>query len=259
MPMCWTGSMRMTRLRSISSDMEIRYYQELPSTSRTAAEAAREGAAHLFTVVAESPTEGRGRLQRSFFSPRGGLYFTTVLRTDLLPKEYGALTPFAAVAVHRAIRRVCGVETEIKWVNDLLWNGKKVCGILAESGVDLNGRAYVLLGIGINLSPVEFPAELSQIATCVPCEDKEKLLSEILRELSEAEAAVRQASWLADYRADCRMLGSRVTVMRQGTEAHATAVDILSDGALLVLWPGGAYEELRGGEISLRAAQFPKK
>lgn len=239
--------------------MEIRYYQELPSTSRTAAEAAREGAAHLFTVVAESQTEGRGRLQRSFFSPRGGLYFTTVLRTDLLPKEYGALTPFAAVAVHRAIRRVCGVETEIKWVNDLLWNGKKVCGILAESGVDLNGRAYVLLGIGINLSPVEFPAELSEIATCVPCEDKEKLLSEILRELSEAEAAVRRATWLADYRAACCMLGSRVTVMRQGTEAHATAVDILSDGALLVLWPGGAYEELRGGEISLRAAQFPKK
>lgn len=235
--------------------MEIRYYETLPSTSRTAAEAAREGAPHLYTVVAKEQTEGRGRMTRRFFSPCGGLYFTTVLRTALTPCEYGAITPFAALAVARAIREVCGVQVEIKWINDLLLDGKKVCGILAESGVDRMGAAYVLLGIGINTGDTAFPEELCDVATSLAVTDHDALLHAILQELSHTDHVVKNGAWLAEYRAASAVLGHKVFVFEKDEKRLATAMDILEDGALLVQYEDGTHGELRGGEISLRLTQ----
>ncbi len=235
--------------------MELHYFDVLPSTSLVAAAAAKEGAAHLYTVVAERQTAGRGRLQRSFHSPTGGLYFSTVLRTGLSPLEYGAVTPVAALAVHRAILRVCGVETQIKWVNDLLLDGKKVCGILAESGVDKAGKPYLLLGIGINAGNATFPDELREIATALPCADKDALLRAILKELGGIESAVLSGEWLLPYRSASVVIGRKVTVIKGEHRAPALAKDILPGGALLVEYPDGNREELCVGEISLRLTQ----
>lgn len=235
--------------------MEIRYFDCLPSTSRTAAEAARQGASHLYTVVAERQSAGRGRLSRSFFSPCGGLYFTTVLRTGLKPAQYGAVTPFAAVAVRRALSRCCGINASVKWVNDLLLDGKKLCGILAESGTDLQGRPYILLGIGINLGKTDFPPELAEIATSVPCADKDALLRAILTELADVERAVLAGDWLQEYREASAVIGRKVRIIEGERVREGTAKDILSDGALCVLLENGCTEELRGGEISLRTTQ----
>ncbi len=235
--------------------MELHYFDSLPSTSQTAAVAAREGAGHLYTVIAATQTAGRGRLQRRFYSPAGGLYFSTVLRTGLSPMQYGAVTPYAALAVHRAIARVCRIKTEIKWVNDLLLAGKKVCGILAESGMDSAGVPYLILGIGINTGERELPMELREIAACLPCEDKDALLRAILDGLEGIERAVNAGEWLAEYRAASAVLGCEITVIKGEGRARAVAQDILPSGALLVEYPSGEREALCVGEISLRLTQ----
>ncbi len=241
---------------SPSSDtMEIRYFDTLPSTSKTAAEAAKEGAGHLYTVVAATQTAGRGRLQRRFHSPSGGLYFSTVLRTALTPAQYGAVTPFAAVAVARAVCRVCGVQPEIKWVNDLLLRGKKICGILAESGVDTSGEPYIILGIGINTGDTAFPPELQEIADNVPCRDKDALLRTVLAELEHVEEEILRGTWLTEYRAHSAILGREVLVIEGEARRLVTALDILENGALLILESDGRQVPLCGGEISLRLTQ----
>lgn len=238
--------------------MEIHDYDTLPSTSATAAEAARAGAGHLYTVVAREQTAGRGRLNRGFFSPRGGLYFTTVLRTGLTPAQYGAVTPFAALAVARAIQRVCGICVQIKWVNDLLLEGKKLCGILAESGTDVNGVPYLLLGIGINIGERSFPKELREIATALPHADKERLLTEILLELDDVQRAVEQGSWLAEYKESSCVLSREVYLYEGDAQRRAFVLDILPNGMLFIRNEQGIEEELCTGEISLRLTQNGK-
>ena len=235
--------------------MEIRYYESLPSTNRTAAEAARAGAGEFYTVAAKSQTAGRGRLDRSFFSPAGGTYFSTVLRPQFGFDLFGQITPVAAVAVHRAIFNLTGLVTDIKWINDLLLGGRKVCGILAESGVDQSGAPYVVLGIGINTAEVEFPPELRDSADFIPCDDPVALIGAILAELMQYEEMITEQSWHDYYRRHCICLGRIVEVIRQGNICPAYAHDVLPDGGLRVEYENGETEVLRGGEISLRLVQ----
>ena len=239
--------------------MELHYYDSLPSTMDVAREAAQAGAKHLYTVIAKTQSAGRGRLDRQFFSPVGGLYVTTVLRTGLSPTEYGAVTPCAAVCVMRAIKAVCGVSPRIKWVNDLLLDGKKICGILTQSGVDQSGVPYLLLGIGINLGGIAFPPELCEIAGAVPCTDKEKLLGGILRELSSLESDVRSASWLADYKHACAVLSREVKLIENERQKKVFVLDILPNGALFVQNEDGKREEISSGEITLRLTRSEQK
>ena len=235
--------------------MEIRYYHRLPSTNDAASLAAREGAAEFYTVVAKEQSGGRGRLGRQFFSPAGGTYFSTVLRPTFPISMYGRITPFAAVAVHRALRPFADGRLEIKWVNDILLNRKKVCGILAESGVDAFGVPFVVLGIGINTGSADFPPALSQIAAVIPVADQKALIERILAELSDYDSAVRRASFVAEYRSNAAFLGETVRVIEGECSYLATALDITEDGALLVKLPDGSARELHGGEISLRTVQ----
>jgi len=234
--------------------MDIHFYEELPSTNRTASEAARGGAEEFYTVVANRQSVGRGRMERSFFSPMGGTYFSTVLRPKMPIGHYGQITPMAAVAVHRALYRLTGTVTEIKWINDLLLNGKKVCGILAESGTDEKGKPFVILGIGINTAHVDFPPELCHTATFIPCADRVGLINAILTELAAYEQLIKDAAWLPYYREYCGFLGNAVLVCEGNQSRVGVALDILGDGALRVDFGDGRIEDLRGGEISLRFA-----
>ena len=239
--------------------MELHYYESLPSTNRTAYEAARAGAGEFYTVAAKSQTAGRGRMERSFHSPVGGTYFRTVLRPKFPVSAYGTITPVAAVAVHRALLAVTGVRTEIKWINDLLLARKKVCGILAESGTDENGEGFVILGIGINTADVDFPPELWDRADFIPVSDPTVLIGAILAELFEYEQMIQSGEWHSYYKENCVFLGERVLVTDHNGSRVGRALDILKDGALCVEFGEGVVEELRGGEISLRSAQIEQK
>ena len=236
--------------------MEIHYYDHLESTNDFAKKAALLGAAPLYTVVAGSQSGGVGRMGRRFSSPPGGTYFSVVLRPSFPLARFGAITPFCAVAVHRALVDLTGTSTDIKWINDLYLRGKKVCGILATSGIDGKGEPFVIVGIGINTGKEELPEEIREIATTLPYGDIPRLVERILHHLSDFEREIEQGTWLDYYRANASCLGHPVTVIRGDERVGATALDIDAEGGLLVRFDSGAEEVLRGGEISLRLGSF---
>ena len=150
-------------------DAPIHLYDKLESSNRTAKTLALEGAPHGTMVLTSQQTAGRGRLGRRFESPAGkGIYLSLVLRPGLPMTEAQAVTVSAAVAVCRAVKRLCGLDLGIKWVNDLYYNGKKVCGILTEAGADIESGQleWLVVGIGLNLTsrPEDWPEELRPIA-----------------------------------------------------------------------------------------------
>jgi BirA family transcriptional regulator, biotin operon repressor / biotin---[acetyl-CoA-carboxylase] ligase len=142
-------------------------YESLPSTNTEAARLAALGADEGLAVVAEEQTAGRGRLQRTWLSPRGaGLYFSILLRPGFRQDHWPLITFMAALAVSDALLDGCGIETDIKWPNDLLSGERKICGILAEAIDTEIGRA-VVVGIGINLTREAYPPEIAGAAISV--------------------------------------------------------------------------------------------
>ncbi len=208
-------------------------------------------------IAAAEQSAGRGRMGRRFHSPVGtGVYFSLLHTLDRPISDAVSVTSATAVAVMRAIRRLCGVQTEIKWVNDLYLDGKKVAGILAES-VSNPARpteCAVIIGIGINLRPASFPAELAEIATTLgnSTVSRSALIAAIAEELTPYLCAPDLRTWLDDYRAHSCVLG-RAVEWRIGEEIFCgRAVEIDCDGALIVERADGARARLATGEISLR-------
>lgn len=205
-------------------------------------------------VIAARQSAGRGRSGRGFLSPEGGLYLSVLRRPAVAPERLATLTPVAAVAVCRAVGRVCALRCGIKWPNDVVLGGKKVCGILVESVLG-GERPCVIVGVGINADTPPFPEELRAIAGSLaeaaggPV-DLEALAAALLEELDACYAA-----WLADpafcldeYRALCVTLGREV--LAGGQRAVAEAIG--GDYSLLVVRPDGSREALRFGEVSVR-------
>lgn len=224
---------------------------------------AKEGAPHGTVLIADAQTGGRGRMGRSFHSPAGqGLYMSILLRPECKPDALMHLTCAAAVAACDAIRACIGITPGIKWTNDLVWGKRKLAGILTELGIGKDGSvAYAIIGIGINCmqQPSDFPAELQSVATslseitAVPV-DRDRLAAALIGALSEMSTHLLCAKeeTLTRYRDLCVTLGNEVSVVRADDVRHATAVDIDSDGALIVRFPDGSTESVSSGEVSIR-------
>ena len=215
-----------------------------------------------FVLAAEKQTSGRGRLGRSFESPEGGLYLSMLLYPKCRPEETATLTPCAAVAVSRAIEKVCNLAPEIKWPNDLQINGKKLCGILTESSV-YAGRRYVIIGIGLNVNTdvSQLPPELRELAASVFGEtgrrtEMEMLIREIVRELDAmTERWTEDKSYcLSEYREKCSSLGCDIYLIRGEEKIEARSLDVDGSFALLVEI-GGERKRIDFGEISVRKRQ----
>ncbi len=241
-------------LRSLLPGREIHWFRETDSTNTQLRKLALSGAKAGTVVLAESQTAGRGRMGRSFHSPAGcGLYFSLLLRPELPPESLGILPALAATAVRRGILHQTGLDTEIKWVNDLLAGGRKLCGILAE-GVFLGGAMqHIIIGIGVNCSTAaeDFPAELRPIVTSISAEtgqpvDRVALAASLLRELEQLPLA-SPADRLEEYRANCVTLGKQVTLPDGST---GTAVGLTEDYGLIVN-KGDGQIVLRSGEATL--------
>ena len=222
------------------------------STNLKVKEMAEHGAAEGVTLIVDRQTAGRGRLGRSFHSPEGGLYLSTLLRP--VDPDPGHITCCAAVAAARAIESLCDANIDIKWVNDLYLNGRKVAGILAEGVLSPDGTlTAVVLGIGINVGETTFPDDLQSIATSLGNEGyaltREDLAAAFLNELTEI---LHDPTAMAEYRRRNMVLGRQVTVM-QGNETYpATAEAITAEGHLLVRDEQGNTRELSSGEVSVR-------
>ena len=238
----------------------LAFFPVTGSTNDVLKTMAADGAPHGTAAVADCQTGGRGRMGRRFDSaPGSGIYLSVLLRPACPAAELMTLTAQAAVAVCRAIERVCGVRPGIKWVNDLLLGGKKICGILTELSLEAeSGRvAWAIIGIGINCNRTaeSFPPELREIAGSILSQtgrrvDRNRLAAEVLRQLS----GLPMADWREAYRAACVNLGQAVRLIAPGRpDRCGLALDLGENAELLVRLEDGTVEAVNAGEVSLRA------
>ena len=239
-------------------------YASITSTNTVLKGMAAEGAPEGLCLIAGEQTAGRGRMGRSFYSPAdSGLYMSLLLRPQLPAAEAVRITAAAAVAVCEAIEELSGLETQIKWVNDVLVHGKKVCGILTEASLDCESGQlhYAVVGIGINTAvPVgDFPPELQQIAGAVFGEEKPpelrcRLAALVLDKLMEYKDRLDDPALFEAYRRRSLVLGKEINILAPGKEPEpAEVVDLAPDYGLLVRLPDGTLRKLNSGEVSVRA------
>ena len=248
-------------LKGACRELPITVVEETQSTNTALRALAEAGAPEGTVYIAQSQTGGRGRMGRSFFSPAGtGLYLSLLLRpTTWEPARAAQLTAAAAAAMCEAIREVTGKEPGIKWVNDLLLDGKKVCGILTEASFSMESGVleYAVLGLGVNVYPPEggFPKELGEIAGAVldtPGEDvRNRLAGEFLNRFLEGYAHPEDRSFLEIYRRRSVAVGREVTVLSGGHERRAFAFGVDDDCRLLVRYDDGTEQALSYGEIRI--------
>ena len=216
-------------------------------------------------AVADHQSAGRGRMGRSFESPAGkGVYLSVLLRPDITPAQSLPATGLCAVAVRRAIQKVCGIDCGIKWTNDLVYGGKKICGILTEMALESeSGRVqYMIVGAGINVhhSAEDFSPEVAALASsldlsCGKTISRAKLAAAITEELLKIPSLLESAdtdAYVADYRAHCITLGKDARLMwREGAE-KVFALDVDREFGLVVRHEDGTEETIRSGEVSVR-------
>lgn len=239
-----------TNLHTEIGVFPLRCYQSAASTNDLAKAWAQEGATRGACVMAGQQTAGRGQRGKAFFSPPGGLYMSIILDTPV--HAPGLLTTLAAVAAAKAVKEASGQALGIKWVNDLMYAGKKVGGILTESfPVDGHGQRAVI-GIGINLGPADFPLQLQQSAGTLFCPEEYAPLAPLpLAKLLVAnllEGLPQVPQHLETYRSLCHTLGQQVSFLWEGQTMTGRAVGITDQGFLQAETALGVVC-LMGGEL----------
>ena len=214
-------------------------FDSLDSTNTFLKLKACQGESPVALAVADSQTGGKGRRGRSFFSPQGGVYLSILV--DSPGVSPGQLTTLAAVCSMRALKAVFGVDVQIKWVNDLFLNGRKLGGILCE-GIIMDGQiGKTVIGIGINTSAIAFPEELSNIAISLGRESepfsRENLIAALVNEILDSLPGI--PNHIAEYKKNCLTLHQTVRFTLDNSYYTGVAQDIDSEGALLVQTDSG--------------------
>lgn len=217
-----------------------------------------------FVALAKKQENGRGRSGKEFYSPSGhGLYMSVLVKDEKAVSDSLA-TVKACLAACRAIDRITGTDKDngvgIKWVNDIYYKGRKLCGILCERSEGADGKMYVVIGIGINLffDRGEAPPYLREIAGSVFDVSGVEyhaptLCAEIVNELEQLLSDENDSKKVLDeYRGRSIVLGQEISVIQGDEEKRAAALDICEDGSLLVRYENGFTSKLCGGEISIR-------
>lgn len=244
-----------TRIEALLPGIAVEVLQEVDSTNSEAKRRLKAGLSELLLLAAEHQTAGRGRQGKSFYSPDGtGIYMTLTVHPHAPLTDAVSVTTRASVAVCRAIRQETGLQPEIKWVNDLYLYGKKICGILVEAESDFAAgiTKSLVIGVGVNVTTAEFPAELTEAASLAVEADRDRLIAAIARELLRETADLRDGSYLEDYRRWSMVIGREIVWLRNGESRAAKAVAIDETGGLVIEEADGTRLTLSSGEISLR-------
>jgi len=232
-------------------EQRIRHFLELGSTMDVARELAKKGAPAGTIIIAETQTKGRGRLGREWLSPRGGIYFTLILRPCISPAYAPRINLMAAVAVALTMRELFLLHAEVKWPNDVLIGGKKVCGILAEMDAELDRINYVNLGIGINANVP--PQQLVETATSLQAElgreiSRRDFLRALLTELEAWQERLMDSMLLQEWKRLSATLQRQVKIVAADQVVEGDAIDIDAYGALLVRNRSGEINRILAGD-----------
>ena len=251
--------------------------RSVTSTNTLLKERGSNGEAEGAVLLAEEQTAGRGRLGRSFYSPKGGgLYMSLLLCPPYPASESILITTLAAVSASRAVEALIkafpdaeanGEEVLIKWVNDLFLNGRKICGILTEAALDIeSGKiSYAVLGLGFDLAPPEggFPEELQGIAGSIfkkscPKGARAFLAAAFLNDFLPAYRRLQERAYLPEYKKRQLLLQQAVDVLEaDGSSSEATVLDVDENCGLIVrMEKDGVLRSLNSGEVRVRAKQF---
>jgi len=250
-------------LKSKRLGRTAQFFTSVTSTNDVAREMAQQGAEHGFLVVACEQTAGRGRAGRTWYSaPGAGLWFSLVLRPRMEPQRCGLLSLAASLAVAEALEKTTAISAQLKWPNDVLIGGKKLCGILAETELLGNSLKFVVVGIGVNTNRARaalMPQGIAETATwlsdhAVKLPEDVTLLASILEALEkryEQLEAGRIRPIIRAWRKRCAHLGKAVRIVEPHHTIAGVAEDIAEDGSLQVRTTSGELRSIVAGDCQL--------
>jgi len=233
-------------------------YKEINSTNDAAYSLAASGSAEGTVVIAEYQMKGRGRLGRKWISPKGkGAYFSVILRPDILPTELSVITLFSSLAVAKTVREAVGLPAFIKWPNDILIKGQKVCGVLTELNGEMDKVNFVIAGIGININTSR---ELLPEGATSLSEEKGARISrlefvrKLFRNLDEYYRILKNGkieAILKEYKKLSGVLDRRVQIDYHNSLVSGVATDVDKDGALILRLDSGFHERILAGDVKI--------
>jgi len=232
-------------------EQRIYYFPQIGSTMDAARELAKKGAGEGIIVIAEVQTRGRGRLSREWLSPEGGIYFTIILRPKISPAYAPRVNLMAATAVAATIKKLFGLRAELKWPNDVLIAGKKVCGILAEMDAEMDVVNCVNVGIGINAntSIPQFERTVTSLRDVLGrVISRKELLTALLVEIERRLPSLMKADLLEEWKKLSATLNRDVRISSLGEEVIGQAIDIDATGALILKSKDGSLRTVLVGD-----------
>jgi len=246
-----------TNLETRFIGQRVIYYPSLTSTMEVAKREARQGAAEGTAIIADEQTAGRGRMKRVWLSPKGSIALSVILHPDVA--YLSSLVMLASLAVAHSIEAVTGLKAQVKWPNDVLINGKKVCGILIESEMRRNIVDYAIIGIGVNvnLKLSDFP-EIQPIATSLSDElgrdvSRLELIRRLLVEIERLYLSLPAGGAIyEEWRDRLVTLGRKVSVTWGRTKYEGIAESVARDGSLLLRHSDGSLTKIVAGDVTLR-------
>lgn len=251
--------------KELPSINRILFHETLDSTNLEAKRLALNTEESGILVVANEQEAGRGRLGRNWYSEKGtGLWSSLLLRPDIEPEASFKMTLIAAVSVAKAIREVTGLESKIKWPNDIVVNRKKVCGILTEMSAEWQKINYLVVGVGINVNQEHFPEDIKTIASSLRIESgqvvsRQELLKNYLNQMAYYIRALNESQIASEllevYKNLSATLGQQVRVIGK-EERIGRALDLNDEGALLVAFEDGTEAYVNYGEVSVRGIDY---
>ncbi len=240
---------------NLDKDIHIEYVDVTNSTNEDVKKYINEKKA---VVISSEQTNGRGRIGHSFASPKGGIYLSLIIDVnDVVKDNISLITPMAAVAIHRAIQKTLGINTQIKWINDIFYLNKKICGILAEAHLNGDKIDKIILGIGIDycINADKIEEDLKPIVGSIYTEKtylpkENELICELIKEIYSEVEALPNIDFMEEYRANCITINKDISFFWNNKPSLARAINVTNKGELEVAIQGKKLL-LNAGEVSI--------